>query len=70
MAGVYPCSGYDLISRAFPLRSLEVASGNDNWGWTDPETGKEYVLSGLDDDGTAFVDISNPEAPVFLGKLT
>jgi len=26
------------------------------------------VLSGLDD-GTAFVDISNPEAPVFLGKL-
>ena len=67
MAGIYPCSGYDLLAR-ISLEDFESASGNDNWGWTDPETGKEYVLSGLDD-GTAFVDISNPEAPVFLGKL-
>ena len=67
MAGIYPCSGYDLLAR-ISLEDFESASGNDNWGWTDPETAKEYVLSGLDD-GTAFVDISNPEAPVFLGKL-
>ena len=67
MAGIYPCSGYDLLAR-ISLEDFESASGNDNWGWTDPETGKEYVLSGLDD-GTAFVEISNPEAPVFLGKL-
>lgn len=67
MAGVYPCSGYDLLSRV-TLDDFESNSGNDNWGWTDPETGKEYVLSGLDD-GTAFVDISNPEAPLYLGKL-
>jgi choice-of-anchor B domain-containing protein len=67
LAGVYPCSGYDLVSRV-TLDDFESNSGNDNWGWTDPETGKEYVLSGLDD-GTAFVDISNPEAPLYLGKL-
>ncbi|MGI9541247.1 MAG: choice-of-anchor B family protein [Flavobacteriaceae bacterium] len=67
MAGIYPCLGYDLLAR-ISLEDFESVSGNDNWGWTDSETGKEYVLSGLDD-GTAFIDISNPEAPVFLGKL-
>ena len=67
MAGIYPCLGYDLLAR-ISLEDFESASGNDNWGWTDSETGKEYVLSGLDD-STAFVDISNPEVPVFLGKL-
>jgi len=67
MAGVYPCLGYDLLSR-ISLEELGSLSGNDNWGWTDPETKKEYVLSGLND-GTAFIDISNPEEPFFLGKL-
>ena len=67
MAGIYPCLGYDLLSR-ISLEELGSLSGNDNWGWTDPETKKEYVLSGLND-GTAFIDISNPEAPFFLGKL-
>ena len=67
MAGSYPCSGYDLLSR-ISISNFGSEAGNDNWGWTDPETGKEYVLSGLDD-GTAFVDISDPENPVILGKL-
>ena len=42
--------------------------GNDIWGWADPDTGKEYALMGLFN-GTAFVDISDPENPVFLGRL-
>ena len=42
--------------------------GNDIWGWADPDTGKEYALMGLDT-GTAFVDVSDPEAPIFLGRL-
>ncbi|MDC1012713.1 choice-of-anchor B family protein, partial [Flavobacteriaceae bacterium] len=67
MAGSYPCSGYDLLSR-ISISNFGSEAGNDNWGWTDPETGKEYVLSGLDD-GTAFVDISDPENPMKLGKL-
>lgn len=67
MAGIYPCMGYDLLS-FIPLEVFQSDSGNDNWGWTDSDTGKEYVLSGLDD-GTAFVDISDPEKPLFLGKL-
>lgn len=67
MAGIYPCSGYDFLSR-ITLDQFNSISGNDNWGWTDPETGIEYVLSGLDD-GTGFVSIEDPEKPTYLGKL-
>lgn len=66
-AGAFPCSNIDLYAH-LDLNLLEAESGNDNWGWTDPETGKEYALVGLDN-GTAFVDISQPETPVYLGKL-
>ena len=66
-AGIYPCLGYDLLSK-ISLETFGSEAANDNWGWTDPETTKEYVLSGLDD-GTAFIDISDPENPIFLGKL-
>ena len=66
-AGIYPCSGIDLLAH-IPLSKFSSESANDNWGWTDPRSGKEYVLSGLDD-GTAFVDISDPINPIYLGKL-
>ena len=49
--------------------SSGVNSGaNDIWGWIDPQTRKEYAIVGLID-GTAFVDISNPLNPLYLGKL-
>ena len=67
MAAIYPCKGYDFISR-ITLDEFESKAGNDNWGWTDPETGIEYVLSGCND-GTAFVSIEDPENPIYLGKL-
>src|SRR5690606_26347425 len=38
------------------------------WGWTDAETDREYALVGLSD-GTAFVDVTEPTEPVYLGKL-
>lgn len=67
MAGGYPCSGYDLMSQV-TLGDLSAQDGNDSWGWTDGTTGKEYALMGLDN-GTAFIDISDPVNPVYLGKL-
>lgn len=67
MAGPYPCSGYDLLS-TFTLGELGGATGNDNWGWTDPDDGKEYAITGVDN-GTVFIDISDPINPVILGKL-
>jgi choice-of-anchor B domain-containing protein len=42
--------------------------GNDIWGWTDQQTGKEYALVGRSD-GTAFVDVSDPMVPLYLGFL-
>ena len=67
MAGAFPCNGYDLQSQ-LSLNELNSGFGNDSWGWTDPNDGKEYALVGLDN-GTAFIDISDPINPVFLGKL-
>ncbi len=67
MAGQYPCKGLDLQSR-IDLNTFGTDRGNDSWGWTDPQNGKEYALMGLGN-GTAFVDISDPVNPIYLGKL-
>jgi len=66
-AGQYPCNDFDLMSQ-IDLNTLSASSGNDSWGWTDPEDGKEYALMGLTN-GTAFIDISSPTNPIYLGKL-
>ena len=67
MAGAYPCSGYDLQSFT-PCTAFGAQNSNDSWGWTDPVGGVEYVLLGLDN-GVAFLDISDPVNPLYLGKL-
>ena len=67
MAGSFPCDGYDLQSH-LTLSSLSASSGNDSWGWTDPLDGTEYALMGLNN-GIAFIDISDPVNPIYLGKL-
>jgi choice-of-anchor B domain-containing protein len=66
-AGAYPCNGYDLMSR-ITLSQMSASEGNDSWGWTDPQNGNEYALIGLNN-GTAFIDISDPVNPIYLGKL-
>lgn len=67
MAGIYPCNGYDLLAK-ISLSDLEATRGNDIWGWTDTTTGKEYAIMGLSS-GTAFVDISDENNILYLGKL-
>ncbi len=67
LAGIYPCSGFDLLGRV-TLSEMSAGSGNDIWGWRDPQNNKEYALVGLDN-GTAFVDITDTENLVYLGKL-
>ncbi len=66
-AGDYSCNGYDLQS-FIPFSTFNAESGNDSWGWTDPQDGTEYALMGLNN-GTVFIDISDPVNPVYLGKL-
>jgi choice-of-anchor B domain-containing protein len=69
-AGEYPCNDYDLMSH-IPNATLGNPStaGNDSWGWTDPDTQKEYALMGIDS-GIVFIDISNPIEPVIIGTLS
>ncbi len=67
LAGIYPCNDYDLMSQ-LPLNTFGATEGNDSWGWTDTTTGKEYALMGTNN-STAFVDVSDPITPIYLGKL-
>merc|ERR1719346_747196 len=64
MAGSYPCSGIDLLG-FMPLSTFGQSEANDIWGWTDPQTGKEYAIMGVRA-GTVFVDVSDPERPQYL----
>ncbi len=70
--GAYPCSNIDLLE-FMPHATFAPATGNSVktnslWGWTDPATQREWVLLGLNN-GTAFIDITNPETPYYAGKL-
>jgi choice-of-anchor B domain-containing protein len=68
MAAEFPCQNIDMLSH-LPLASIGGGEiGNDMWGWKDPATGREYALVGKSN-GTAFVDITEPTQPVFLGQL-
>jgi len=69
-ANGYPCNQIDFLSR-LDNNELSGSSGiesNDIWGWTDPETMKEYVLIGQTN-GVIFVDISDPLSPKIIGRL-
>ncbi len=70
MAGPYPCNGYDLMGNinTETLGGTADAEGSDIWGWTDPTNGDEYALVGMTN-CTAFVNVTNPTNPVFLGRL-
>ena len=71
MAGPYACNDYDLMAH-IPISVLANTMGNpegsDIWGWTDPLNGKEYALVATTN-STAFVDVTDPINPVFLGRL-
>lgn len=68
--GPFPCRGVTLLSY-LPHGALGVMPGtrlNDMWGWTDPATGRDYVIVGRAD-GVTFVDLGDPLHPRVLGEL-
>jgi choice-of-anchor B domain-containing protein len=67
MAGPFECDGIDLLS-FIPAEEFNGAGQSDLWGWTDPETGDEYVMMGKTN-GTAFFRITDPVNPVYVGEL-
>ncbi|MEM6336644.1 MAG: choice-of-anchor B family protein, partial [Bacteroidota bacterium] len=66
-AGIYGCNNIDLEANV-GISTFTTFDGADIWGWTDPDTGREYALMTVMD-GTGFVDITVPSSPVYLGKL-
>ncbi len=69
-ATAFACADYNLVS-FLPVGDMGVPRGvnlNDLWGWTDPETGREYAIAGRRD-GTSFVDVTDPLHPRYLGQL-
>ncbi len=67
MAGPFECNNLDLLSQV-TLTTMNSVKANDSWGWTDPQDGKEYALICLNE-ATAFIDVSDPVNPVYLGQL-
>ena len=69
-AMAFGCSEVDILS-FLPVRDMGADRGiraNDVWGWTDPQTEREYALVGLSN-ATSFVDITDAEAPRYLGRM-
>ena len=67
MAGPYPCSKVDLLSR-LTLADMGARSGNAIWGGVESAHQREIGVVGLDN-GTAFVDLSRPNCPSVLGVM-
>lgn len=82
MAAGFACSSVDLISLmergqltvdpqqtdAFGNPIPPAFSLNDLWGWKHEETGRSFLIVGRTD-GAAFVDVTDPYNPRFLGDL-
>ena len=69
-ANMWGCESVDLVS-FLPVSAIGGAPGiglNDMWGWYDEDTGKEYALVGRND-GTSFIDVTDPSNPIYLGDL-
>jgi choice-of-anchor B domain-containing protein len=66
-AAGFPCNNIDL-GYWFDIDDIGGGEGNDIWGWTDTGTGDEYAIMGRSN-GTAFVDVTDPQNPIYLGNL-
>ncbi len=66
-AGPFPCKGVELAGW-LELPEIGGGTGADNWGWRDPQSDRLFALMGRSN-GVAFVEMTDPENPVFIGNL-
>ncbi len=66
----FACQSVSLLAH-LPLADLMPTSsrGNDVWGFTDLNTGREYAFMGLER-GVIILDVTNPEAPEKITTIT
>ena len=62
-----PVRIFELLAH-LDLADIGGGTGSDSWGWKDPLTSRYYALIGRSN-GTAFVDITDPQNPIYLGNL-
>jgi choice-of-anchor B domain-containing protein len=69
-ASDFGCQEVDLLAY-LPLRDVGGERGtmaNDIWGWTDSTSRREFAIMGRTN-GTAFIEVTDPSRPVYLGDL-
>ncbi len=69
-ADQFTCHNVDILS-FLPLEAIGAGRGartNDVWGWTHQESGREFAIVGRTD-GTAFLEVTDPANPRYLGNL-
>ena len=69
-AGDWECGNTGLLSY-LPISAIGGKRGvnlSGSWGWTDPVTGHDIAIIGRTD-ATAFVDVTDPVKPKYLGDL-
>ncbi|CRK28876.1 hypothetical protein BN1708_015356, partial [Verticillium longisporum] len=62
---------YDFINHAelgSPSSDSQCRTGSSTWGWTDPESGREFIANGMFD-GTSFIEILPEGKLLKLGFL-
>ncbi len=72
-AAAFDCHNADLVAYLPPSAlgatlNLDGKIFSGMWGWTDTATGREFALVGRND-GTAFVEVTDPVRPRYLGDL-
>jgi len=50
------------------LAQMGGGEGASLWGWTDPQTQREYAIMGRTT-GTSFIDVTNPQSPLVVANL-
>lgn len=66
-AGPFPCSNVDL-NAFLPSESIGGGDLSSLWGWTHEGSGREFAIVGRET-GTAFVEVTNPARPLYVGDL-
>jgi choice-of-anchor B domain-containing protein len=69
-AAGFDCAETEILSY-MPISAVGGRRGvrlSGSWGWTDPVSGRDIAIIGRTD-GTAFVDVTDPSRPRYLGDL-
>ncbi len=67
MVDIFPCSNIELVG-FLDLNQIGGGSGSDSWGWKHEASNRYFALVGRSN-GTAFVEITDPANPVYVGNL-